>query len=211
MTEDERAGIVKECMRERRYFLRQLFQSLPPVLLIFSQSTANAFNEEMGDRFSVGKPEPRESLEQLMAREVRLHYGDLPDGRTIDSRVIYSPHITGNPDEFGPARDRVIEQLVEAANAGRIAFNADTGHLARPAGACVFCPMLEIGPCDYAGELEPLSDAPTLTADSPVAQHQQEKALQGELLAGVVESAPPVAEAWAATDDLDEPSPDEAP
>jgi hypothetical protein len=44
-----------------------------------------------------------------------------------------------------------------------------------------------------------------------VAQHQQEKALQGELLAGVVESAPPVDEAWAATDDLDEPSPDEAP
>ena len=61
MTEDERAGIVSECMRERRYFLRQLFQSLPPVLLIFSQSTANAFNEEMGDRFSVGKPKPRES------------------------------------------------------------------------------------------------------------------------------------------------------
>ena len=211
MTEDERAGIVKECMRERRYFLRQLFQSLPPVLLIFSQSTANAFNEEMGDRFSVGKPKPRESVEELMKREVRLHYGDLPDGRTIDSRVIYSPHITGNPEEFAPARDRVIAQLVEAAKEGRIAFNADTGHLARPAGACVFCPMLEIGPCDYAAELEPLSDAPTLTADSPVAQHQQEKALQGELLAGVVESAPPVAEAWAATDDLDEPSPDEAP
>ena len=58
--------------------------------------------------------------------------------------------------------------------------------------------MLEIGPCDYVDELEPLSEAPTLTADSPVTQLQQEKALQGELLAGVVESAPPVAEAWAA-------------
>jgi hypothetical protein len=210
MTEDERTGIVSECLRERKYFLRQLFQSLPPVLLIFSQSTANAFNEEMRDRFVKGKPEPRERLEDLMQREVRLRYGELPDGPAVEARVIFSPHITGNPDEFGPARERVIEQLVEEARAGRVAFNAATGHLARPAGACVFCPMLEIGPCDYADELEPLSEAPMLTAGSPVAELQREKALQGELLAGVVESAPPVAEAWAATDDLDEPVPDAA-
>ena len=204
MTEEERAGIVSECLRERKYFLRQLFQSLPAVLLIFSQSTANAFDEEMGDRFTVGKPEPREPLEELMKREVRLRFGDLSDGRTVDARVIYSPHITGNPDDFGPARARVIAQLVEEANAGRVRFNAATGHLARPAGACVFCPMLEIGPCDYAEELVPLSEAPQLTAASPVAELQREKALQGALLAGVVESAPPVEEAWAATDDLDE-------
>ncbi len=204
MTEDERDGIVSECLRKRKYFLRQLFQSLPRVLLIFSQSTANAFNEEMGDRFSTGKPEPREALADLMEREVRLKFGDLPDGRMLDSRVIYSPHITGNPDEFGPARQRVIDQLVEEAKAGRIGFNAATGHLARPAGACVFCPMLEVGPCDYVDELEPLSEAPQLTAGSPVADLQREKALQAELLAGVVEAAPPVAEAWADTDDVDE-------
>jgi hypothetical protein len=201
MTEAERDGIVSECLRKRRYFLRQLFQSLPPVLLIFSQSTANAFNEEMRERFSAGTPEPREALTELMKREVRLKYGDLPDGRTLDARVIYSPHITGNPDEFGPARDRVVEQLVEEANAGRIGFNEATGHLARPAGACVFCPMLEVGPCDYASELEPLSEAPQLTAGSPVSDLQREKALQAELLAGVVESAPPVATAWAETDE----------
>ena len=201
MSEEERAGIVSECMRKRRYFLRQLFQSLPRVLLIFSQSTANAFNEEMGDRFSVGKPKQREALAGLMEREVRLRFGDLPDGRTLDSRVIYSPHITGNPEEFGPARQRVIDQLAEEAKAGRIAFNAATGHLTRPAGACVFCPMLEVGPCDYVDELEPLSEAPQLTAGSPVADLQREKAVQAELLAGVVESAPPVATAWADTDE----------
>ena len=201
MSEEERAGIVSECMRKRKYFLRQLFQSLPRVLLIFSQSTANAFNEEMGDRFSAGKPDRREALAGLMEREVRLRFGDLPDGRTLDARVIYSPHITGNPEEFGPARERVIDQLVEEAKAGRIAFNPATGHLARPGGACVFCPMLEVGPCDYVDELEPLSEAPQLTAGSPVADLQREKALQGELLAGVVESAPPVATAWADTDE----------
>ena len=56
MTLSERAGIVTECFRERRYFLRQLFQSLPAVILVFSQSTANAFNNELRDRLVVGTP-----------------------------------------------------------------------------------------------------------------------------------------------------------
>jgi hypothetical protein len=209
MTEDERNGIVSECLRERRYFLRQLFQSLPSVLLIFSQSTANAFNRELASRFTAGAPEPGERLEQLGEREVRLRFGDLPDGRELDARVIYAPHITGNPEEFAPARERVVSQLADEAGAGRLSFNEQTGHLARPAGACVFCPMLEIGPCDYEAELEPLTEAPQLTADAPVAALLAEKQTQDGLLAGVTESAPPVAEAWAGTDDLDEPSPDE--
>jgi hypothetical protein len=208
MTEEQRDGIVTECFRTRKYFLRQLFQSLPPVLLVFSQSTANAFIEEMRDRFVAGAPQPREPLDELMKRTIRLRYGDLPDGRTLEARVIFSPHITGNPRDFAPARDRLIAQLVEEAQAGRLAFNPDTGHLARPPGGCVFCPMLEIGPCDYAAELRPISDAPELTAASPLAHLDREKALQGELLAGVVESAPPVGDAWADTDDLDEPVPD---
>jgi hypothetical protein len=206
MKPEERDGIVSECLRKRRYFLRQLFQSLPPVLLVFSQSTADAFNAEMGPRFTQGKPAQREPLADLMNREVRLGYGTLPDGRELYSRVIYSPHITGNPADFAPARQRVIDQLAEEANAGRIAFNAATGHLARPAGACVFCPMLQVGPCDYIDELEPLAEAPQLTAaGAPVMDLERERELQAELLAGVVESAPPVAEAWAGVDDMDEP------
>ncbi len=197
MTEAERDGIVSECFRERRYFLRQLWQTLPPVILVFSQSTANAFNAELGDRFHVGAPKPREPLETLMAREVRLRFGDQPDGSVIDARVIYSPHITGNPADFGPARARVVEQLAEEAAKGRLVFNAQTGHLARPAGACVFCPMLEIGPCDYVDELQPLTAAPGLTADSPVSALLAEKQAQAQMLAGVVEAAPPVGDAWA--------------
>ena len=45
----------------------------------------------------------------------------------------------------------------------------------RPVGACVFCPMLEIDPCDYEAELRPLSAQPQLTADSPVAALNAEK------------------------------------
>lgn len=208
MTEQERTGIVLECFRKRKYFLRQLFQSLPAVLLIFSQSTANAFLEEMGSRFVKGDPQPQESLDSLMGRELRIGFGTLDDGSTLDARVVFSPHITGNPQEFAAARKRVVEQLVEEAKAGRIGLNPATGHLSRPPGSCVFCPMLEVGPCDYEDEIRPLSNPPglTLTADSPVADLQQEKRTQQALMSGVVESAPPVETAWAATDDAGEPA-----
>jgi len=201
MTTEERDGIVSECFRDRKYFLKQLFQSLPTVLLIFSQSTANAFIGELGERFSAGDPKPGEPLEELMEREIVLRYGELPDGSEIDARVIFSPHATGNPQEYEKARAKVVAQLVEAAKAGRLAYNPKTKHLSRPPGACVFCPMLEIGPCDYVDELQPLSAAPQLTAASPVAELQEEKQLQQSLMAGVVQAAPPVDEAWAGSDE----------
>ena len=179
-------------------------------MLVFSQSTANAFNQELRDRFTMDRPERGESIASLMKRRVRLRFGDLPNGSELDARVIYSPHITGNPKEFGPARANVVAQLVEEAHAGRLAYNFQTGHLMRPAGACVFCPMLEIGPCDYEAELQPLIDAPALTADSPIASLLAEKAVTEQMLEGVIESAPAVTTAWADTDEGDETSSEEA-
>jgi hypothetical protein len=203
MTTSERAGIVTECFRERRYFLRQLFQSLPAVILIFSQSTANAFNGELRDRLVVGTPDPNEPLEQLMDREVRLAYGELADGSSLDARVVYSPHITGDPRHFREARDRVVAQLRVEADAGRIRMNPDSGHLSRPVGACVFCPMLQIGPCDYLEELRPLTPPARLTADAAPGLLQQEKQVQAELLAGGVQATGVVEQTWGATDESD--------
>jgi hypothetical protein len=203
MADDERDGIVGECFRSRRYFLRQLFQSLPPVLLVFSQNTADAFVRELRGRFSLGAPQPGETLADLVGREVRLRYGDREDGTPLDARVVFAPHVTGNPDDFASVRDQVVAQLVAEADAGGLALEPTTGHLRRPPGACVFCPMLEIGPCDYVDELQPLSAAPRLTADSAVADLQTEKALQLAMVdAAVAARGPlPVAEAWAGTDD----------
>src|SRR5258708_22736261 len=53
MTAAQQKGIVTE-FHHRQYFLRQLFQSLPLVLMIFSQSTTDAFLAEMARRFSAG-------------------------------------------------------------------------------------------------------------------------------------------------------------
>ncbi len=183
MTPAQKTGIVNECFRKRRYFKRQLLQSLPSVLLVISQNTTDAFLEEMQGNFSRGNPQPKERVLDLLERDVRLRYGTLPDGSTLEAKVIFSPHITGNPAEFAAARKKVMAQLVSAAQAGFLKLNNVSGHFVRPRGACLFCPMLEIGKCDYEKELQPLSLQGALTAATvTTAAVVQEKAVQMDLL-----------------------------
>jgi hypothetical protein len=182
MTTAQQKGIVTECFHHRQYFLRQLFQSLPLVLMIFSQSTTDAFLAEMAGRFSAGNPKVGDKLSDLLNREVRLRYGADGQGQPLEARVIFSPHITGDPAQFAQARAKVLAQLVAEAKAGKLQFNPDTGHLRRPKGACVLCTMMQIGPCDYEAELQPLSNAPSLTVESSVPELMAEKQTQTSLL-----------------------------
>jgi len=182
MTADQQKGIVTECFHHRQYFLRQLFQSLPLVLMIFSQSTTDAFLAEMQGRFSAGNPQVGDKLNDLLNREVRLRFGVDGQGNPLEARVIFSPHITGDPAQFAQARSKVLAQLVAEAQAGRLQFNSDTGHLRRPKGGCVFCTMMQVGPCDYETELQPLSEAASLTAKSSVPELMAEKQAQSSLL-----------------------------
>jgi hypothetical protein len=160
MSAGEQRGIVAECFHHRRYFLRQLFQSQPAVLMVFSQSTTDAFIAEMTDHFTVGAPQVGDKIDTLLHREVRLRFGVHADGTPAEARVIFAPHITGDAHHFDAARALVLEQLVAEAQAGRITFNPATGHLARGIGDCFFCPMLGIGACDYAAEITPRPHAP---------------------------------------------------
>jgi hypothetical protein len=209
MTVGERNGIVSECFRERKYFLRQLFQSLPAVLLVFSQSTANALIGELQSNFIADKPQPGEPLDELMKRHFRLHYGDLPNGDSLEARVIFAPHITGSPGEFEAARKMVLDQLVAEAKAGRLNYNPVTKHLARTRGSCVFCPMLEIGKCDYEDELVSIDLKPALTADSPATDLMAEKEMQNNLMTEFVKKSVPVEQVWGTSDDIhDEPPSD---
>lgn len=204
MTTAERDGIVTECFRERRYFLRQLFQSLPAVLLVFSQSTANALIGELADLFVEGGAAPGMSLAELGQGRHRLRYGDLPDGRELTARVIFAPHITGTPEAFSAARDRVVEQLLEEVEAGRLRYDAARGHLGRPVGACSFCPTFELDPCGY--ELDPVVVKTELLADG-VAQADPiaEKRWQQGMLDQVRTAAAPAAAVWPDTDEEDGP------
>ncbi len=152
------AGIVEECFQSRRHFLRQLFQSLPAVLLVFSEATATAFISAMEKSFTSGAPRPGEPIPALLSRRIVLSYGRAPDGEPLEARVIFTPHATGDPQAFAAQREKVVAALVEEAQAGRIALNPATGHLARPRGGCLFCAntLYRIGPCDYQRELRPL-------------------------------------------------------
>lgn len=206
MSVAERDGIVTECFHKRRYFLRQLFQSLPAVLLVFSQSTANALIGELQKNFSAGNPQPGEPLDDLMRREIRLRYGVLPDGDSLEARVIFAPHITGDPQDFGPARERVIAQLAEEVSSGALRLNPQTKHLARSRGSCVFCPMLEIGPCgdgqvSYLEELRPLELQHATNIASILAAASAEKSVQQRLLMNFTSSDRINLEDWRDTND----------
>ncbi len=206
MTLVERNGIVTECFRERKYFLRQLFQSLPQVLIVFSQNTANAFVAEMAANFTKGSPQPGESVDDLLHREIRMRYGTLSDGTDLEVRVIFSPHITGNPADFNAARQKVLGQLIDEAQHNRLRLNPTTGHLQRGRGACVFCTMLQIGRCDYEQELKPISLQPALlSVDSGLPSLLAEKQAQYDLLTQALPNKS-VQEAWSDTDDTTEPS-----
>jgi len=187
----ERAeGIVHECFSKRRYFLRQLTQSLPGVILVFSATTAEPFITALRSRFRPqGAPQPGESLDALLQREIRLQYGRLDDGTLLDARVVFLPHASARPQEFERAKAAAIAHISEEVTAGRLVFRPQTGHLARPRGGCFFCTnsLYRIGPCDYESELTPLAPgAVTPLAAAPSDQAALdpllEKAAQSRLL-----------------------------
>lgn len=196
MTSAQKTGIVSECFRGRQYFLRQLFQSLPSVIVVFSQNTASTFIGELQGRFSKGDPKSTDKIADLMNREVILHYGDLPDGRPLDAQVVFGPHPTGDPDTWAVAKPHVMAQLVAAAHAGRLTFNTATRRLARPPGSCAFCPILDIGPCDYRAELTLLDKPPELTADR-IPGLGPDKAMQQAMMRAFVADLAPAPDLWA--------------
>ncbi|MBV9084844.1 MAG: hypothetical protein JOZ62_19370 [Acidobacteriaceae bacterium] len=202
MSTDERNGIVTECFRERRYFLRQLFQSLPSILLAFSQNTANALLNEVRPHLVGDVPKPNASVADLMKMNVRLRFGKLSDGSVVEARILFAPHPTGDKQHYEAAKPTVIGQLAEEAEAGRLAYNPNTKHLARVRGACVFCTMLEIGPCDYIEEIEPLALTAGLTSAGMLpTEVLTEKRAQAAMLNEFIQSVPSVEFAWAESDD----------
>jgi hypothetical protein len=201
MTPAVRDGIVQECFSARTYFLRSLFQSLPTVLLVFSQSTANAFIGELNGTFSAGDPKVNEPVADLLNRQIVLKYGQLPGGAVIDAIVIFAPHPTGDPADWAVARPKVVEQLAAAGAAKRFAYDAATGHLTRTGGSCVFCTMLGIGPCDYLAEIKPLgSSRPTLAGVKAQEEPVADKATQHNMLSDFMARRRRIPKAWLAAE-----------
>lgn len=192
MGQERARGIVNECFVKRRYFLRQLTQSLANVLLVFSATTAEPFIRAMQNRFRPeGAPKPEERLDELIEREIRLEYGRLPDGTLLDARVIFLPHASARPKDFERVKGAAIRHLREEVAAKRLVYRPETGHLARPRGGCFFCTneLYQIGTCDYREELTPLAESAVrpLSVDAPPAlEPLLEKSAQMQLLRSFV-------------------------
>lgn len=201
----QRTGIVDECFVKRRYFLRQLFQSLPRVLLVFSGATRDAIATTMAGHFTEGEPHAGESLDALLARRIVLRYGKAPDGRELTARVLFVPHASGNPEEFAAARAKVVAALVDEVDRDHLALDPATGHLRRSIGACTFCDnaLYKIGTCDYKDQLVALAPLEETTEDGApvlppqVAENRVQAALLDEFLAPAAapDSAPVTAPA----------------
>lgn len=174
MTTHEKDGIVQECFFKRKYFVRQLIQSLPRVIMIFSQSSANAFISSFAGAFTEGNPAPKEPIEKLLERKIVLKLGTLPNGEVASARVIFAPHITGDPKKFKASKQKIIDQLVEECTSKNIQLNAKTGHLVRPPGSCTLCPSMEIGKCDYEKEIVSLKSRESLYGATTTLQLMQE-------------------------------------
>ena len=94
----------------------------------------------------------------------------------------------------------MLGQLVAAAQGGFLRLNAVSGHLARPRGACLFCPMLEIGQCDYEQELQPVSlQGALMAASATAASVMKEKAVHMSLLEQM--PSPTAAPVWKSGND----------
>jgi hypothetical protein len=185
MSARQQRGIVDECFFERRHFLRQLFQSLPNVLLVFGSATRDAFIRAMQAHFVEGDPQVGEDPQRLLARTITLRYGKAPDGSELRSRILFVPHASGNPSAFAAVRKKVIAVLAFEARAGRLQLEPD-GHLRRPLGDCTFCDnaLYRIGDCNYREQLVPLSRSAKAAGAVHAADsdNMSERVVQEELL-----------------------------
>jgi hypothetical protein len=182
MTVKEKDGIVQECFFKRKYFVRQLIQTLPKIILIFSQTTANAFISTFKEAFTEGQPAVNESIESLLKRKIVLRLGELPGGEVATARIIFAPHITGDPVKFKASKTKIIDQLEEEAKSKNIQLNTKTGHLIRPAGSCTLCPSMQIGTCDYENEIVSLTGKEKLYPETAVHLLKADKAHQYSMI-----------------------------
>ena len=168
-------------LHSRRYFLRQLMQSLPAVIIVFSRTTAREFIRAMGGNFIGPAPNPDADWDTLLAQNIRVRFLTLPNGTELSARVLFVPHASSAQPDFNARLGKIVGILQEEVAAGRLMFNAATGHLSRTRGACQFCTnaLYQIGKCDYESELTslaqvPAAPGPPLTA-GPTARTAEDK------------------------------------
>jgi hypothetical protein len=137
MGSEEEEGIVKECFLLRQFFLKQLRQSAPRVIILFGKAIMKSFVEFFRDDFdAVNIPDPTQPYSAILANN---NYNMHLEGKRI--RVIFSPHPTGARPMYLNlgALNKIVDALEEEYNRGHLKYAPSLKHLERTEGACEFC------------------------------------------------------------------------
>lgn len=148
MSTETECEIVNECFHNRQLFLRQLRQSAPAFIIIFSKLVMRKFVEVFKNDFEQDNiPNPNQTYSLIL----KHHYNLNLDGRLI--RVVFSPHPTGSLYWYirYEAQTKIVDALIEEFDAGNIQYDVTHGHLKRSKGPCSFCSnaVFKIGDCPY--------------------------------------------------------------
>jgi len=148
MDTETEVGITDECFKKRGFFLRQLEQSSPKVVILFGEPIMESFVENFGDKFEGEAPKPSDTYGKTL--ENNNYLMNLNENRM---RVIFSPHPTGARYWYSyyDALNKIVDVLSDEYNNGYIAYDENLKHLKRSEGDCKFCKndIFFIGECKY--------------------------------------------------------------
>jgi predicted flap endonuclease-1-like 5' DNA nuclease len=149
MDSETEEGIIEECFRTRQYFLNQLRQSGPKIIILFGKAIMKSFVNFFRDNFDPANiPDPKKTYPAILATN---DYAMNLNGKRI--RVVFSSHPTGNPGYYSGigARDKIVEALEDEYDKTNLIYDSDLKHFERTEGPCEFCNngLFYIGDCPY--------------------------------------------------------------
>lgn len=161
MDQETETGIVQECYYLRRFFLGQLVQSMPKVVMIFGKAVMRSFVANFYNAFDKDNvPDPGQIYSDILQNN---NYVMRIGGERV--RVIFSPHPTGARPWYVRlgAEEKIVGALAEEYSAGNLIYDAEIKHFKRTKGACKFCDndVFFIGKCRYKGHFEKEDVRPT--------------------------------------------------
>ena len=147
-------GIIQECYHSRRFFLKQLIQSMPRVIMIFGKPVMRSFVKNFYNMFETDNvPDPDETYSVILSKN---NYVMRIGGERV--RVIFSPHPTGARPWYVrlDALTKIVDALSEEYERGGLVYDEEVKHFKRTKGSCKFCDndTFFIGRCSYLGHFE---------------------------------------------------------
>jgi hypothetical protein len=100
-----RDGIIEECVKERKYFRRQVIQSRPAIIVFSGDSALDMFMEAFPAEITPKIDEKTTTYERLKACLETPYWLNYTDGQEhFRSRIIFSPHFSYSDSFYAGCR-----------------------------------------------------------------------------------------------------------